>query len=203
MPCFNLNKWPDSDFIIYRWWDFEFSVSHFIAVYGANYNLAVDILDSVIFFSCYWNSPSKMWMGFSLTFCMVAWISLCSADDVVVQMFSKKPVNVISDKYISYSIDPTELLEMNQDREWVIVIWNSIVGGYSAKSLLWIFITPINWLVQFFRENFLYRMMESGPCYLKIYGNNTNRMRLDGDSIDLNSSKLPLDRLKSVYDVLR
>lgn len=54
-----------------------------------------------------------------------------------------------------------------------------------------------------FREHFLYRMMESGPCNLKIYGNNTNKMRLDGDSIDLNSSKLPLDRLKNVYEVLR
>lgn len=45
-------------------------------------------------------------------------------------------------------------------------------------------------------------MMESGPCYLKIYGNNTNKMRLDGESIDLNGSKLSLDRLKIVYDVL-
>lgn len=55
----------------------------------------------------------------------------------------------------------------------------------------------------YFREHFIYRMMESGPCNLKIYGNNTNKMRLDGDSIDLNSSKLPLDRLKNVYEVLR
>lgn len=60
---------------------------------------------------------SKMLMRFGLTFCLVAWISRCSGDDVVVQMFSKKPLNVISDKFISYSIDPTELLEMNQDKE--------------------------------------------------------------------------------------
>lgn len=53
------------------------------------------------------------------------------------------------------------------------------------------------------RESFVYRMMESGPCYLKIYGNNTNKMRLDGNSIDLDSTKLSLDRLKSVYQVLR
>lgn len=54
-----------------------------------------------------------------------------------------------------------------------------------------------------FRENFLYRMLESGPCFLKIFGNNTNNMRLDGESIDLNASKLPLERLKTVYDIMR
>lgn len=48
---------------------------------------------------------------------MLALFSVCNAEDVVVQMFSKKPINVISDKYISFSIDPTELLEMNQDKE--------------------------------------------------------------------------------------
>lgn len=42
---------------------------------------------------------------------------MCSADDVVIQMFARKPINIISDKYISYSIDPTELLEMNQENE--------------------------------------------------------------------------------------
>lgn len=46
-------------------------------------------------------------------------------------------------------------------------------------------------------------MLESGPCFLKIFGNNTNNMRLDGESIDLNASKLPLERLKTVYDIMR
>lgn len=50
---------------------------------------------------------------------LLAFLSICNAEDVVIQMFSKKPINVISDKYISFSIDPTELLEMNQDKEWV------------------------------------------------------------------------------------
>lgn len=59
-----------------------------------------------------------MFVRFGLTFCLVAWISMCKGDDVVVQMFSRTPINVISDKYISYSIDPTELLEMNQENEW-------------------------------------------------------------------------------------
>ncbi|XP_031633339.1 uncharacterized protein LOC116347073 [Contarinia nasturtii] len=101
--------------------------------------------------------------------CFVAWVSRCSGDDVVVQMFSKKPINYISEKYISYSIDPNELLEMSQERE----------------------------------DGFIYRMMESGPCYLKIYGNYTNKMQLAGNFIDLNSSKLSLERLKDVYDILR
>lgn len=48
---------------------------------------------------------------------LLALFAVCNAEDVVVQMFSKKPINVISDKYISFSIDPTELLEMNQDKE--------------------------------------------------------------------------------------
>lgn len=55
----------------------------------------------------------------------------------------------------------------------------------------------------FNRESFVYRMMESGPCYLKIYGNDTNKMHLDGNSIDLDSTKLSLDRLKNVYQILR
>lgn len=53
------------------------------------------------------------------------------------------------------------------------------------------------------RDGFFYRMMESGPCYLKIYGNNTNEMHLSGESIDLKSSKLPLEQLERVYSVLK
>lgn len=56
-----------------------------------------------------------MFASYCLTFWFVAWIALCSGDDVVVQMFSKKPINYISEKYISYSIDPTELLEMKKE----------------------------------------------------------------------------------------
>lgn len=54
---------------------------------------------------------------YRLVFYLAALVFVCNAEDVVVQMFSKKPINVISDKYISFSIDPTELLEMNQDKE--------------------------------------------------------------------------------------
>lgn len=59
----------------------------------------------------------KMIVTYHLIVCALALLSTCNAEDVVIQMFSKKPVNVISDKYISFSIDPTELLEMNQDKE--------------------------------------------------------------------------------------
>lgn len=58
-----------------------------------------------------------MLAAYRLVVCLLALFSVCNAEDVVVQMFSKKPINVISDKYISFSIDPTELLEMNQDKE--------------------------------------------------------------------------------------
>lgn len=54
---------------------------------------------------------------YGLAFCLVTWISVCSGDDVVIQMFSKKPTNVISEKYISYSIDPIQLLEMSKEKE--------------------------------------------------------------------------------------
>lgn len=47
---------------------------------------------------------------------LLALLCVCNAEDVLIQMFSK-PINIISDKYISFSIDPTELLEMNQDKE--------------------------------------------------------------------------------------
>lgn len=43
--------------------------------------------------------------------------SLAGADEVIIQVFSKKPVNYISEKYISYSVDPAELLEMSTDKQ--------------------------------------------------------------------------------------
>lgn len=39
-------------------------------------------------------------------------MSMCRADDVIVQMFSKRQLNQISDKYISYSVDLSELLDL-------------------------------------------------------------------------------------------
>lgn len=52
--------------------------------------------------------------GFHLAFafCCFVVLGVCRADDVVVQMFSKKILNEISDKYISYSVDPNDLLKM-------------------------------------------------------------------------------------------
>lgn len=84
--------------------------------------VVVGIVDRLWFSSLFffWNIPSKMFRSYCLAFCFIAWISICSGDDVVVQMFSKKPVNYISEKYISYSIDPIELLEMSKEKEWVV-----------------------------------------------------------------------------------
>lgn len=58
-----------------------------------------------------------MFASYFLNFWFVAWIAVCSGDDVVIQMFSKNPINYISDKYVSYSVDPFELLEMNEGKE--------------------------------------------------------------------------------------
>lgn len=58
-----------------------------------------------------------MFASYCLAVFLAAWISVCSGDDVVVQMFSKKPINYISEKYISYSVDPIELLEMSKEKE--------------------------------------------------------------------------------------
>lgn len=58
-----------------------------------------------------------MFASYILTVCFVAWATVCNGEDVVVQMFSKNPVNYISDKYVSYSVDPIELLEMNEEKE--------------------------------------------------------------------------------------
>lgn len=48
---------------------------------------------------------------FSLTIIWMS-MSMCRADDVIVQMFSKRQLNQISDKYISYSVDLSELLDL-------------------------------------------------------------------------------------------
>lgn len=62
---------------------------------------------------------SKMFASYCLSVLFVAWIAVCSGDDVVVQIISKNPINYISDKYVSYSVDPIELLEMSEEKEWV------------------------------------------------------------------------------------
>lgn len=58
-----------------------------------------------------------MFASYCLSVLFVAWIAVCSGDDVVVQIISKNPINYISDKYVSYSVDPIELLEMSEEKE--------------------------------------------------------------------------------------
>lgn len=45
--------------------------------------------------------------------------------------------------------------------------------------------------------------MESGPCYLKIYSNETNQMYLFGDGSDVNSSTVFIERFQEIYSSLR
>lgn len=73
----------------------------------------------IVDFGFWCSMQSKMIAKFLLSLCFIAWISVCSGDDVVVQMFSKNPINFISDKYVSYSVDPVELLAMNEENQWV------------------------------------------------------------------------------------
>lgn len=49
--------------------------------------------------------------------CCVMWISVCSGEDVVMQMFLKQPLNMISEKYISFSVDPVDLLEIYNNKK--------------------------------------------------------------------------------------
>lgn len=46
--------------------------------------------------------------------------SVVGFEDVVIQIFSKKLINVVSDKFISFSIDPKELLEICDGSRFVI-----------------------------------------------------------------------------------
>lgn len=60
-----------------------------------------------------YEKPSCLAAVFGLTIMwMLMSMSMCRADDVIVQMFSKRQLNQISDKYISYSVDLSELLDL-------------------------------------------------------------------------------------------
>lgn len=49
----------------------------------------------------------------------------------------------------------------------------------------------------------MYKLFETGPSYLKICGNSTNKMRLVEDSIELGKSKHSLAEWKGLYTALR
>lgn len=57
---------------------------------------------------------------FSIPVSLIAGILLlnvCFCEDVTIQMFSKRPLNRISEKYISFAVNPSDLLDMYQDKE--------------------------------------------------------------------------------------
>lgn len=89
-----------------------FSLEHFVDRESTKKYFLIEILWLIFISIC-----GKMFASYILTVCFVAWATVCSGEDVVVQMFSKNPVNYISDKYVSYSVDPIELLEMNEEKE--------------------------------------------------------------------------------------
>lgn len=71
-----------------------------------------------------------MWFSFgriSLLFCAI-WISVCRADDIVMQLFANRPINYVSDKYISFSMSPADLVDIYNDKRFyfeVVINTNS------------------------------------------------------------------------------
>lgn len=62
----------------------------------------------------------KKFIHFAEIICILAAATFCRGDDVVVQMFSKKILNQISDSFISYSVDPNELLAMYKTNRYAV-----------------------------------------------------------------------------------
>lgn len=52
----------------------------------------------------------------SILFCAIYVITVCSADDMVMQIFPNIPINHVSDKFISFSMSPTELMEIYKNQ---------------------------------------------------------------------------------------
>lgn len=44
-------------------------------------------------------------------------LNVCICEDVTIQMFSKRPLNRISERFISFAVQPSDLLDMYRDKE--------------------------------------------------------------------------------------
>lgn len=47
------------------------------------------------------------------------WMTVCSADNVVMQIFPNRPINYVSDKFISFSMSPADLLDIYKNQRFV------------------------------------------------------------------------------------
>lgn len=52
----------------------------------------------------------------SFLFCAIYVCTVCSADEMVMQIFPNIPINRVSDKFISFSMNPTELIEIYKNQ---------------------------------------------------------------------------------------
>lgn len=59
--------------------------------------------------------------------------SHCLADDAVIQLQLRRPINLISDKFISFSVDPSELLDILKNTGY------ALVGLSGSDCFLYIF----------------------------------------------------------------
>lgn len=47
------------------------------------------------------------------------WMTVCSADDMVMQIFPNRPINHVSDKFISFSMSPADLLDIYKNQRFL------------------------------------------------------------------------------------
>lgn len=53
----------------------------------------------------------------SFLFCAV-WITVCCADEMSVQVFPHRPINYVSDKFISFTMSPADLVDIYKNHRF-------------------------------------------------------------------------------------
>lgn len=106
----------------------------------------------------------------SFLFCATIWISVCSADEMVVQIFPNRAINYVSDKFISFSMSPTDLVDIYNNKRFSF-LWFSTNKNVRRNESKLILLTICCFCVQLsYRDSFSSRMRELGPSHLKISG---------------------------------
>lgn len=54
------------------------------------------------------------------------WMTVCSADDMVMQIFPNRPINYVSDKFISFSMSPADLLDIYKNQRFLFSQKNKV-----------------------------------------------------------------------------
>lgn len=68
----------------------------------------------------------------SFLFCAV-WITVCCADEMSVQVFPHRPINYVSDKFISFTMSPADLVDIYKNHRFLFVQKNKVLKSIRIR----------------------------------------------------------------------